>query len=86
MATDQDMDEDTRETGTNYRDERKEKSNSYIAKALDLYPSLIYDPYVKKKIQRLFYKTLRYLCHKEGSANTDTQMLLLLSPDWHRNL
>lgn len=54
VATDQDMDEDTRETGTNYRDERKEKSNSYIAKALDLYPSLIYDPYVKKKIQRLF--------------------------------
>lgn len=31
-----------------------EKANSYIAKALDLYPSLIYDPYVKNKIRSLF--------------------------------
>lgn len=54
MATDEDIDEETREVESNNRDVDKEKSNSYIAKALDLYPSLIYDPYVKKKIQSLF--------------------------------
>ena len=54
LATDEDVDEDIREVESFYRDDNKGKSNSYIAKALDLYPSLIYDPYVKKKIQRLF--------------------------------
>lgn len=54
MATDEDIDEETREVESNNREVDKEKSNSYIAKALDLYPSLIYDPYVKKKIQSLF--------------------------------
>lgn len=54
MATDEDIDEETREVESNNRDVDKEKSNSHIAKALDLYPSLIYDPYVKKKIQSLF--------------------------------
>ncbi len=32
----------------------KKRSGSYIAKALDLYPSLIYDSYIKKKIQGLY--------------------------------
>lgn len=54
LATDEDVDEDIREAESVYKDDDKGKSNSYIAKALDLYPSLIYDPYVKKKIQRLF--------------------------------
>lgn len=54
VATDEDLDENIRESESNNKDDNKKKSNSYIAKALDLYPSLIYDPYVKKKIQRLF--------------------------------
>lgn len=54
ITTDEDVDESIRETESNSRDDNMEKSNSYIAKALDLYPSLIYDPYVKKKIQGLF--------------------------------
>lgn len=54
VTTDEDVDENVREIESNNKDENKKKSNSYIAKALDLYPSLIYDPYVKKKIQSLF--------------------------------
>lgn len=54
IAIDEDIDEGTREAGSYNRDNNRKKSNSYIAKALDLYPSLIYDPYVKKKIQSLF--------------------------------
>lgn len=54
ITTDEDVDESIREVESTNRDDNMEKSNSYIAKALDLYPSLIYDPYVKKKIQGLF--------------------------------
>lgn len=54
VATDEDVDEDIREAEGKNKDNNKKKSNSYIAKALDLYPSLIYDSYVKKKIQSLF--------------------------------
>ena len=54
IATDEDMDEDIREAELSCRNDNKGKSNSYIAIALDLYPSLIYDSYIKKKIQRLF--------------------------------
>lgn len=54
IVTDDDVDEDTKEESVNTKDNNKQKSNSYIAKALDLYPSLIYDSYVKKKIQSLF--------------------------------
>lgn len=52
--TDEDVDEYIRESETNNRNGHNQKSNSYIAKALDLYPSLIYDSYVKKRIQNLF--------------------------------
>ena len=54
VATDEDVDENIRETEAENNDTNKKKSNSYIAKALDLYPSLIYDSYVKNKIQSLF--------------------------------
>ena len=54
VVTDEDIDEDTKEVEIENKDNNKEKSNSYVAKALDLYPSLIYDPYIKKKIQSLF--------------------------------
>jgi hypothetical protein len=53
-VTDEDTDENIKASESNDRDENKQKSNSYIGKALDLYPSLIYDLYVKKKIQSLF--------------------------------
>ncbi|MDD7378257.1 MAG: hypothetical protein SO445_03920 [Lachnospiraceae bacterium] len=54
VATDEDVDENIREKEAENKDTNKKKSNSYIAKALDLYPSLIYDSYVKNKIQSLF--------------------------------
>lgn len=54
IDTDEDIYKDIKEEDTNNRDDFKQKSNSYIAKALDLYPSLIYDSYIKKKIQNLF--------------------------------
>lgn len=53
-VTDDDVGEDIKEESVNKKDNGKQKSNSYIAKALDLYPSLIYDYYVKKKIESLF--------------------------------
>lgn len=53
-VTDDDVEEDIKEESANKKDDSKQKSNSYIAKALDLYPSLIYDSYVKKKIESLF--------------------------------
>lgn len=53
-VTDEEMAEGTSETETNDKDNNKKKSNSYIAKALDLYPALIYDSYIKQKIQNLF--------------------------------
>lgn len=57
-ATDEDMDNDTKVELVKQEGQvanRKNSSvNSYIAKALDLYPPLVYDPYIKKKIQSMF--------------------------------
>lgn len=53
-VTDDDVGEDIKEESVNKKDNSKQKSNSYIAKALDLYPSLIYDSCIKKKIESLF--------------------------------
>lgn len=49
METDIQYDEEENNPAANNK-----KSNSYIAKALDLYPPLIYDSYIKKKIYSLF--------------------------------
>lgn len=49
MKTDIQDDEEENNPAANNK-----KSNSYIAKALDLYPPLIYDSYIKKKIYSLF--------------------------------
>lgn len=53
-VTDEDHREALGDLESNGGNGSRKRGNSYLAKALDLYPALIYDPYVKRKIQSLF--------------------------------
>ncbi len=53
-VTDDDTDEEIKGQKSKTVDTNVERANYYIAKALDIYPVLIYDKYIMNKIQSLF--------------------------------